>query len=568
MDDSALANHSHRILVVDDDFMLNSLFCSFLDSKGLEVLSADSLRAAINIFEEHKDIDLVLLDYELGDGYGMEIFSAPAFRDSPKPPPVIMVSANEDPEFLESCFLGGVSDYIIKPVNLFLLALKVQSLLKAASLQALISQQNVKLEAFKQEAEREEAVAKFTYEYLLRRNSPHIAGIDIYLQSFSSFSGDIALAKRSPAGDLFFMLADATGHGLSAAITIMPVVNIFNTMVEKGFMLPQIVSEMNKKLVNDTPSDRFVAAVLMEFNPVKNTLSVWNGGMPPACWVKEGSVASKFPSTNMALGILDDHVFDANVATVPMPKTGFLCIYSDGLYEQINSKKQAFGIPKVEELLVSGASDITHLLTSELSLHAEGVKYDDDVSICILEPEKIFAEQDLTPAVFLPSATESPLAENTFEWHIKVCGTNLTYCELPALCNQFLQSIAMDQKVCQKVFAIVSEMVSNGLDHGVLGLSSSIKEEPDGFMNYFEERALRLSKLSENDYIELSVEWLDVDGAKHLVITCIDSGAGYDLSTLSPSSAGAFSGRGLLMIQKLATSVDIIPPGNRIRVIV
>lgn len=566
MDFLELPHVSHRILVVDDDFMLNSLFCSFLNSKGFETLSAESLGAAINIFQSGVVVDLVLLDYELGDGFGLELFSAPAFRNYLKKPPVIMVSANDDPNFLEQCFLAGSSDYIIKPVNLFLLALKVQSLLNAATLKELISQQNSALEAFKQEAEREEAVAKFTYEYLLRRNLRVMAGISIHLQSHSSFSGDIALAKRSPSGDVFFMLADATGHGLSAAITIMPVVTIFNTMVDKGFLLPQIVNEMNKKLVNDTPADRFVAAILIEFNPAKNSLYVWNGGMPTACWVHEQKIIHKFSSTNMALGILDDSLFDANVMTMELPTSGFLCAYSDGLNEQVNRQGKAFGVARVESLITSGAENITQHLLDGLEQYADGVKYDDDVSICVLDVEKIFSEfstdADLVSTEIMPATQQ-----NAFLWRVKISGDNLARCEFPALSNQFLQSIAVDQKTCQKVFAIVSEMVSNGLDHGVLGLSSTIKEEPDGFLTYFEERALRLSNLSETDYIELSIDWVDVDGVKRLIVSCRDSGVGYDQSTLADSTLSRFYGRGLMMIRNLARSVEIISPGNLVKAI-
>lgn len=566
MDFLELPHISHRILVVDDDFMLNSLFCSFLNSKGFETLSAESLGAAIKIFESGVLVDLVLLDYELGDGFGLELFSAPAFRDLFKKPPVIMVSANEDPHFLEECFLVGSSDYIIKPVNLFLLALKVQALLNAASLKELISQQNSTLEAFKQEAEREEAVAKFIYEYLLRRNLRVMAGISIHLQSHSSFSGDIALARQSPSGDIFFMLADATGHGLSAAITIMPVVTIFNTMVDKGFLLPQIVNEMNKKLVNDTPTDRFVAAILIEFNLAKSALYVWNGGMPTTYWVHEQKIIYRFASTNMALGILDDAMFDANVMTIELPTSGFLCAYSDGLNEQVNQQGEAFGVSRVEHLITSGAENITQHLLNELKNYAEGVKYDDDVSICVLDVEKIFSE--LAPDVNLLQGENVPHTQrDVFALRVKINGDNLARCELPALCNQFLQGIAVDQKTCQIVFAIVSEMVSNGLDHGILGLSSAIKDEPDGFMTYFEERALRLSKLSESDYIELSIDWVDIDGTKHLVVSCRDSGVGYDPSTLADSTLNRFYGRGLIMIKNLATSVEIISPGNLVKAI-
>jgi two-component system, HptB-dependent secretion and biofilm response regulator len=266
-----------HILVVDDDEMLNFLFCSFLESKGFVAVSATGVKAAKLILQTNPKIDLVLLDYQLGDGVGMDLLDEAAANTYCKSVPIIMISANEEPEFLEICFRGGVNDYIIKPVNLSLLALKVNALISAVAMQQIIAKQKQELELFKQESEREEQVAKFTYEYLLRQYSHAQAGIETWQKSFAAFSGDMTMAKKSPSGSLYFMQADATGHGLSAAITIMPILTIFNSMVAKGFHVQQIVTELNRKLVNDTPDDRFVAASVFEINPFRHAKCVLGG---------------------------------------------------------------------------------------------------------------------------------------------------------------------------------------------------------------------------------------------------------------------------------------------------
>lgn len=229
-----------KILVIDEDEPLNQLFCEFLIAKGFMALSAYSLQQAKEIIVSEKSVDLILLDYPVSDGTGVELLVSLSECLKENHTPIIMVNENDDPAFLESCFVWGVADYIIKPVNLSLLALKVGALIASVSMQKLIRSQNEDLERFKQEAEREESIAKFTYEYLLKQNSKMIDGVSVWLQSSSSFSGDVALAKISPGGDLYFILGDATGHGLSAAITVMPVVSIFNSMVSKGLSLIHI----------------------------------------------------------------------------------------------------------------------------------------------------------------------------------------------------------------------------------------------------------------------------------------------------------------------------------------
>ena len=395
------------ILVVDDDELLNGLFCQFLITKGFETLTAHSLVGAVELFEKGVTVDLILLDYQLPDGNGLELLDMINVEPASQNPPIIMISAKEDPVFLENCFSRGVADYIIKPVNLSLLALKVSALIKSVALQRVISVQNAELERFKKEAEREESVAKFTYEYLLRQNSQKIDGVSMWLKSSSSFSGDINLAKISPGGDLYFLLADATGHGLSAAITVMPVVSIFNTMVEKGFDLQAIVTEINKKLIRDTPQDRFVAAILIQMHQEQKKIDVWNGGMPTAYWVDEGEVLQSFSSRHMALGILDESMFDASVITCNFSRKGIIIAYSDGLIEEVNALGRPFSSARMANLVKARVSNLHTFLITSLREYTGRDQYRDDVSICMLELDKVFARygkqlKDSPPGLWLP----------------------------------------------------------------------------------------------------------------------------------------------------------------------
>lgn len=553
-----------RILVVDDDEMLNYLFCSFLNSKGLETIPAHSLYDATQILSTDPNLDLILLDYQLGDGVGLDLLTSSGLSNYKRRPPVIMISANEEPQFLEQCFLGGIDDYIIKPVNLSLLALKVSALIKSVAMQKLIKAQNDELEAFKAEAEREEQIAKFTYEYLLRQNSHKYDGVEIWLKSFAAFSGDMMLVKKSPGGNLYFILADATGHGLSAAITIMPVVTIFNSMVTKGFHVQKIVTELNRKLVADTPDDRFVAAIVIEINPFRGEFNIWNGGMPPALWVENGKVVHRFQSTHMALGILDEQDFDASVTTIDLPPDGFLFAYSDGLIEQENKAQEAYSLERLVQLIESKPENLLESLSVSLFEHAGHSAYSDDVSTCIIRPSMLFKDMNDQ----LASVSSNPLpadSDDQFEWSVQLSGCQLEACEIPPLCNHFLQQVGVDQQVCQKIFAVLAEMVSNALDHGVLGLSSSLKESADGFTEYFHQREKRLKSLTDKDFVKLSVRWQRDQSGGRFLLEVEDSGPGYDPKEGEESASHKYSGRGNQLIRKLSESVEIFPPGNKIR---
>lgn len=383
------------VLVVDDDEMLNHLICNFLNFKGMQTLAAHNLAEAIKIADADRNVDLILLDYQLGDGVGIDLLTSSAYTSYIEKPPVIMISANEEPQFLEQCFSAGVDDYIIKPVNLSLLALKIATLIKSVNMQKLIKCQYEELERFKAEAEREEQIAKFTYEYLLRQNSPKYPGVDVWVKSYAAFSGDVILVKHAPDGKLYCMLADATGHGLSAAITIMPIITIFNAMVAKSFPLPKMVAEINRKLVENTPIDRFVAANIMEINPRARTLSVWNGGMPPVCWIHDGKIIHRFHSEHMALGILEEPLFDDGVATVDLPPEGFIFACSDGLTEQENNARQCYSFASIEREIEARPDNLLEALARSLMRYVGKETYADDVSACVIYPSQVFDSIDV-----------------------------------------------------------------------------------------------------------------------------------------------------------------------------
>jgi two-component sensor histidine kinase len=147
-------------------------------------------------------------------------------------------------------------------------------------------------------------------------------------------------------------------------------------------------------------------------------------------------------------------------------------------------------------------------------------------------------------------------------------GKKLENCDIPPLCNHFLQQLGFEQPSCQKIFSIIAEMVSNSIDHGVLQLSSEIKETPDGFVHYFSERDRRLRNLKDSDFINVNLYWNTDEAPNRLTIEVEDSGMGYSAENTIGGTVKNYSGRGLELIRRMSESIEVFPPGNKIRVIV
>ncbi len=113
-----------------------------------------------------------------------------------------------------------------------------------------------------------------------------------------------------------------------------------------------------------------------------------------------------------------------------------------------------------------------------------------------------------------------------------------------------------------KLQIVLSEIVTNAIDHGVLGLESKIKDDPDGFGTYLLEREHRLTGL-KNGWVSIAVEKL---GRGMIRIAVQDSGDGFepiDAYSIAESTADlSLYGRGLLIVSSLCASMTHIGSGN------
>ena len=121
-----------HILVVEDDANLNKLVCSYLNNSGFE---AKGCLNAEDAYEEmyHNLYDLIISDIMMPGTDGFEF--AQSIRRVNRNIPILFMSAKDDLPSKQKGFQIGIDDYMVKPIELDELLLRVRALLRRANIE-------------------------------------------------------------------------------------------------------------------------------------------------------------------------------------------------------------------------------------------------------------------------------------------------------------------------------------------------------------------------------------------------------------------------------------------------
>ena len=119
------------ILVVEDNENLNKMMSAKLKMETYNVFSAFNGEEALDILE-HEHIDLIISDVMMPGIDGYELTKT--LRSANYTMPILMITAKNQIEDMEKGFVAGTDDYMIKPINMREMILRVNALLRRAKI--------------------------------------------------------------------------------------------------------------------------------------------------------------------------------------------------------------------------------------------------------------------------------------------------------------------------------------------------------------------------------------------------------------------------------------------------
>jgi len=552
------------ILVVDDTPADVTQLEAVARRLGHELIVASDGIEAIRKYRSTSP-DLVFMDITLPGMDGIEAARQMRALPCERWVPIVFFAAPDSMAGILRGLEAGGDDYLVKPADLQVIRAKINAYARALALQDESRRYARELAAWRDDAEEQSQLGQYIIGRLLDSaglRDPMVQWLNTPAQSFS---GDLVCASRGPGDILYVMLADAAGHGLSAALTALPLTQVFHGMVAKGFPIHTIAEELNGKLKAFLPIDRFVAASLVALDTRNQTIEIWNGGNPDVLFINDqGEVAMRWPSRHPPLGILPPALFSGATEVVNYQNSGEMVLFSDGIIEAENPDGQRLNMSGLEALLAQAPKDgRLRAIETGVARQLAGRLEHDDLSAIVV---KVPIERRHTLRTNQAAATASD--PHTSEWRMDLSwGPEelRTMDVVPALLG-FMGQIKGLQSHQGQLFLILAELFNNALDHGVLGLDSRTKNQEGGFERYLEEREGHLNDLRDGR-IDMAFHLHPHDGRTVLDIQIRDSGRGFDWAAFlnaSDEDQGLYlaHGRGIRLVRNLCDELAYGDNGN------
>lgn len=138
-------NTKYKILIVDDSAMNRTILADILED-NFEILEAsDGIEAIQIIKKQNNDLSLILLDLVMPNMDGLEVLAVMNSGEWINNIPVIMISAENLPTYVERAYELGATDFINRPFNAYVVRKRIANTImlytKQRNLINLVSQQ-------------------------------------------------------------------------------------------------------------------------------------------------------------------------------------------------------------------------------------------------------------------------------------------------------------------------------------------------------------------------------------------------------------------------------------------
>ena len=184
-----------------------------------------------------------------------------------------------------------------------------------------------------------------------------------------------------------FVIADVSGHGVSAGMLVGSLQTVFHTLTPGTDSPVEVLQRINRLYINNINFTTFVTIFFAKLDPQTRTLSYASAGHNPPLLVR--------PSTNeivwlrptgAAIGLIKDYL--SRLESVQLLEGDTLLLYTDGIIEALSPQgNEQFGYERLAEIVQQNqdlpANELTQKIRQALNEFTQGNLPEDDITMIV-----------------------------------------------------------------------------------------------------------------------------------------------------------------------------------------
>lgn len=344
-----------KILSVDDELDLEVLLTQYFRRqirKGeYEFAFAHNGLEALQKLLETPDFDIILSDINMPEMDGLTLLAKINELKNPAMK-CIMVSAYGDMDNIRSAMNKGAFDFATKPIDLEDLSRTIEKAIEQVRYIRESQQEHNQLESIKNNL----AIAGEIQQTILPRSFPpfpELAGmVDIYasMTPAKDVGGDFYDFFQIDDERIGLVIADVSGKGVPASLFMAVSRTLLRATALRGVSSAECLTYANKLLCKESMDSMFVTVFYGIYNCRTGVMDYTNAGHNPPSILRRNRSAAYLPvASNFVVGVFDDIEFESNTLEFGVGDT--LLLYTDGVTEAFNDKREQFSEGKLQEVL-------------------------------------------------------------------------------------------------------------------------------------------------------------------------------------------------------------------------
>ncbi len=253
----------------------------------------------------------------------------------------------------------------------------------------------VNLRAFQQHMRLQELQAELDKARGIQRNLLPSGPFDFgrvtvagYNEPSAHVSGDYYDYFEVGDGRIGFIIADVTGHGLSAALIMANLQAAMRVALTANTPLPDLAARINLLVCNNTRSNVFITGILGIIDALTGAIDYVSAGHPGPLLIGKGGVTERSNDNSLPLGIEPAETFDVR-RIEPSDDLDVVLYYTDGLIEAIGEDGRLMTLEPVSEALGSlherSGDAVLRTTLSTVRRHLSGAKNQDDLTLLAIQ---------------------------------------------------------------------------------------------------------------------------------------------------------------------------------------